>query len=403
MPSQRWLELPPTAGLPVQAGDFLPGPADLTTRAADFLGVSRVGLACSGTACLVTILHALRTLQPARDTVIIPAYSCPLVVLAIAHCGLRPELCDLQADGFDFDHAMLACLCNERTLAIVPTHLGGRVADVATTAHIARGHGAYTIEDAAQAFGARFDNSSVGLVGDAGFFSLAVGKGLTLYEGGLWICRDSALQEAIEQAARKILRPSLQMELQRCVELAGYAAAYRPSLLRLVYGNGLRRELARGNLAEAVGDVFDEDIPLHTVSRWRQRIGSHALKRLPAFIGQTRRQAAERIAQLEAIPGIRIIGDAVPGGEGVWPVLMLRLRDEASRDRVLAELWGSGLGVSRMFIHALHDYDYLRPWLPAGACPNARSFAAQTLTITNSPWLGDADFGSICTTLQRYA
>ena len=82
---------------------------------------------------------------------------------------------------------------------------------------------------------------------------------------------------------------------------------------------------------------------------------------------------------------------------------MLRLRDEERRDKVLGELWGSGLGVSRMFIHALHDYAYLRPWLPAGAYPNARSFAAQTLTITNSPWLDDADFARICTVLQRYA
>jgi dTDP-4-amino-4,6-dideoxygalactose transaminase len=408
MPDRRWLEIPPTAGLPLRASDFLPATPPLASQAATFLGVPHVGLACSGTACLVTILSAMHALQPGRDTVIVPAYSCPLVVLAIAHCGLHTKLCDLQENGFDFDPAMLAASCNERTLAVLPTHLGGRVADVGLAARIARRHGAYVIEDAAQAFGARMPEACVGLTGDAGFFSLAVGKGLTLYEGGIWISRDPALTEAISQAARKVLQPSWGMELQRCVELAGYAVAYRPSLLRLVYGNALRAELQQGNLAEAVGDVFDEDIPLHTVSRWRQGIGSRALARLPGFIETTHRQAAGRIARLEQIPGVQVIRDAIPGAQGVWPVLMLRLRDEERRDKVLGELWGSGLGVSRMFIYALHDYAYLRPWLaagiyPAGAYPNARSFAAQTLTISNSPWLDDEDFARICTVVRRYA
>jgi len=60
------------------------------------------------------------------------------------------------------------------------------------------------------------------------------------------------------------------------------------------------------------------------------------------------------------------------------------------------------LGVSRMFIHALPDYTYLRPWLAAGESPHARAFASRTFTITNSLWLDDADFSAICTALQHY-
>ena len=50
--------------------------------------------------------------------------------------------------------------------------------------------GAMVIEDAAQALGASFGGRSVGLHGDIGFFSLAVGKGLTTYESQF--CRRTA-------------------------------------------------------------------------------------------------------------------------------------------------------------------------------------------------------------------
>jgi dTDP-4-amino-4,6-dideoxygalactose transaminase len=93
--------------------------------------------------------------------------------------------------------------------------------------------------------------------------------------------------------------------------------------------------------------------------------------------------------------------DDAPGQQGVWPFLLLTLPNEAARDAALNTLWTAGLGVSRLFIHALPDYDYLREIVADTPLPNARSFAARSLTITNSPWLDDATFESICLTLER--
>ena len=58
------------------------------------------------------------------------------------------------------------------------------------------------------------------------------------------------------------------------------------------------------------------------------------------------------------------------------------------------------MGVSRLFIHALPDYDYLADVVPAQDVPNARDFAARSLTISNSPWLDDEDFKTICRTME---
>lgn len=395
-------ELPPTAGLPLRLTDLWPGRAPFAERVAQWLGVDPLQLECSGTAAMVVALRAMHRLRPQRDEVIVPAWTCPLVALAIHRAGLKPRLCDLTPNHFDMDAAQLGALAGERTLAIVPTHLAGRIADVNLVLDVAHRVGAYVLEDAAQALGAQQDGRSVGLLGDAGFFSLAVGKGLTLFEGGLLLTRDPVLRDAFAVSHDATIRPDARMDWQRALELIGYTLAYRPSLLSLAYGRPLRKALAANDPVAAVGDDFGPDIPLHTVSPWRQAVGSRALKRLPAFLDATRTQALARVARLRRIPGVTVFDDA-PRQRGVWPFLLLTLPSEAARDDALRSLWTAGVGVSRLFIHALPDYAYLRGIVPDTPLPNARDFAARSLTISNSLWLDEATFASICTVLERAA
>jgi len=393
-------ELPPTAGLPLRLNDLWPGRAPFAERVAAWLGVPHLQLECSGTAAMVVALRAMHRLRPQRDEVIVPAWTCPLVALAIHRAGLKLRLCDLAVNHFDMDIAQLATLANAKTLAIVPTHLAGRVADVNASLDIAHRVGAYVLEDAAQALGAQQEGRSVGLLGDAGFFSLAVGKGLTLFEGGLLLTRDVVLRDAFAASHDAIIKPDAHMDWQRALELIGYTLAYRPSLLPLAYGRPLRKALAAGDPVAAVGDDFGPDIPLHTVSPWRQAVGARALDRLPAFLETTRGQALPRVSRLHRIPGLAVFDDA-PGQRGTWPFLLLTLPTQAQRDRALQTLWTAGLGVSRLFIHALPDYTYLRDIVDDTPLPNARDFAARSLTITNSPWLDDDTFESICSVLEQ--
>lgn len=405
MPKSRppdW-EIPPTAGLPPRWRDLsplagsVPRHADLARCAAEFLGTDHVQVECSGTASLVVALTALHRLS-GRRAVVVPAYTCPLVALAVAHCGLQLRLCDLAPGSIDFDTDALARICDGDTLAIVPTHLAGRVADVATALAIARKVGAFVIEDAAQALGARRQGRTVGCEGDIGFFSLAVGKGLTTYEGGLLVARDPALRRELAQTGRAIAPHRPGWELKRSLQLLGYHAFYRPSLLRYAYGAPLRRALRRGDAVAAVGDDFPLAIPLHTLGRWRQAVGARAFARLPAFLADCSARAQRRKLQLARVAGVTLIDDGADA-QGTWPFLVLRLPSEARRDAALERLWSAGLGVSRLFIHALPDYRYLDRIVAAQEVPNARAFAATTLTISNSPWLDDAAFDVICAVL----
>ncbi|GAA0888162.1 DegT/DnrJ/EryC1/StrS family aminotransferase [Rhodanobacter soli] len=392
-------ELPPTAGLPLRMSDLRPGAPTLADDVAALLGTPPLQLECSGTAALLIALTTLRELQPQRRRVVVPAFTCPLVAIAVQQAGLELELCDLRHGHYDMGPAALRAACDERTLAIMPTHLAGRVADVDDALAVARSVGAYVIEDAAQALGARRNGVSVGLAGDVGFFSLAAGKGLSIYEGGLLLTRDPSLRERLARTAARLVPRRSDWEWRRSVELLGYTALYRPRGLRLAYGAPLRRALRRGDPVAAVGDDFPPTIPLHRVGRWRQAVGAHAATRLPAFLDQLSAQAQRRLPRLRQIGGVELFGDPA-GARGTWPFLLLLLPDQKRRDAALDQLWSSGYGVSRLFIHALPDYAYLAGIVPAQEVPHARDFAARSLTIGNSPWMTDADFEAVCSALE---
>src|SRR5574337_134081 len=395
----RAQELPPTAGLPLRWIDLLPGAPTLASDIAAQLGTPPLQLECSGTACLLIALTSLRERQPQRRRVVVPAYTCPLVAIAVRQAGLELQLCDLRDGHYDMDPVALRSACDERTLAIIPTHLAGRVADVDGALAVAREVGAYVIEDAAQALGARHGGVSVGLVGDVAFFSLAAGKGLSIYEGGLLLARDSALRTHLADTAARIVPRRPDWEFRRSLELIGYAALYRPAGLRLAYGDPLRRHLRRGDPVAAVGDDFALTIPLHRVGRWRQAVGAHAAGRLPDFLRQSTERARRRLPRLHQIQGARVMQDPA-GADGTWPLLLLLLPDQARRDAALEELWVAGMGVSRLFIHALPDYAYLADIVPPHDVPHARDFAARSLGISNSPWMSDDNFEGICRSLE---
>lgn len=404
MKMMKFTEASPTAGLALSWRDFIPVPfsqksrISLEEKLASFVGLDEVQVECSGTAALVVALEALKTLSD-RKRVVISAYTCPWVALAVIKANLIPVLADSQSEHFDYCEKSLKSVVSDQTLAVVHTHLAGRAADVEKTIAIAKSVGAYVIEDAAQSLGATLHNKSVGTFGDIGFYSLGVGKGLTIFAGGVVVSGNEQIREALRRVSNHLPRHYL-LELRRAIELIAYYLLYRPVGMGLAFGHHLRNKLKRGNLIQAVGDDCSFDFPIYKVGAWRKRIGARAADRLPSFIEHTRNLAENRLMQLGSIPGIKVVLDA-EGGRGVWPFFIVQVQSEALRDRLLAQLWDKGLGVGRLFIHALKDYDYLAPYFAESKVPNAQAFASQTFIITNCIWLSERDFARICDVISE--
>lgn len=396
----RLKEPPPTAGLPLKWSDFLPTAASLEAELARMLGVPWVQVECSGTVALVVALLALKKMSD-RQSVVITAYTCPWVLVAVVHCGLKPVLCDTAANHFELDIHALDLVCNQDTLAIVPTHLAGRVADMQPVLDVAKHYGAYVVEDAAQSLGATLHGQPVGTFGDIGFYSLGVGKGLTIFAGGVLVARNPQMRQALKETSQQVTSHNCLHELKRVLELIGYACLYRPLTLAIVFGAPLRKALKRGDLLEAVGDYCSLNFPLHRVGGWRKQVGAKALARLQPYFKRTREQALRRVVRLKQIAGVQVIADK-GDVQGVWPFIIVLLPSETVRNQVLAEIWQRRLGVGRLFIHALGDYDYLSNYVESACAPNAQDFAARSMIISNSLWLNDGAFDRVCATISAY-
>ncbi len=394
-------QLPPTAGLPLHWRDLAGRHADFSADLAQALGIPPPLLTCSGTAALIIALRTLQQRQPDRYQVIVPAWTCPLVALAVHYCpSLKIIPCDIRRGSINFDRQKLAQLCGSQTLAIVVTHLAGRVADTDYAIHVATANGAAVIEDAAQSMGAKNAGKSVGLAGDIGFFSLAMGKGLTTAEGGVLFSRSAELQAALARQIASDLPHHAGWELRRITELWCYWLMYHPDRLDWVYGRQQRAALKRGDTVAAVGDDFTvDDIPLHTLGHYRQRVAAAAFRRFPLWLLDNRQRAERRVVALERLPGVTVMQDGAEQ-QGVWPFILVLMPDGASRDRAMRRLWSAGLGVTRLFIHVLSGYPAVLPFIQPTSTPNAEDFAARSLSISNSHWVREADFTRILNALR---
>ena len=387
-------ERPPTAGLAPRLADLLGGGGlgAFAKAVARRCGVEDALILSSGTSCLLVILEHLKSLS-ARRTVIIPAYTCPLVVLAAAQAGLKVVACDMAQERFDLDLGALARLVGPDTLCVVPTHYGGWLTDVDAVREVVRARDPQVaiIEDAAQAFGATWAGRPVGLAGDVAIFSFAAGKGLTTFEGGAIVSRAQGTFAAVAGTARGLVRPAPLQELSHTIQLAGYHLLYNRLGLRLVFGAPKRRALARGDEIEAASDHFEGPIRVAPMSRWRQGVGLRALARLDAHLAGARARFDSLAGGLVDCPGLKVHVPP-PHARAAATFLMVTLPADAD-PALIARLWTSRAGVAKLFTRAIGDYPYLAGRVEPGDTPHARDVARRTITISTSAIGGGLDGG----------
>jgi dTDP-4-amino-4,6-dideoxygalactose transaminase len=146
-----------------------------------------VGVA-SGTAALTLALMAAGIGH--GDEVIVPGHTFIASALAIAHAGAEPVFCDVDEGTGLLDAASAAGAVSARTAAIVAVHLYGQVCDLDAIGEVARRHGLFVLEDAAQAHGATHRGQRAGSLGAAAAFSFYPSKNLGALGDGGAICTD---------------------------------------------------------------------------------------------------------------------------------------------------------------------------------------------------------------------
>lgn len=151
-------------------GEFVNGRSVelLEAEIAKYVGVKYALCLNSGTDALMFAMRALG-IGPG-DEVITPPNSFIASTSSVVHIGATPVFVDVLDDQ-TLDPVLVEKAITPKTKAIMVVHLGGRIADMDAINAIAKKHGLFVIEDAAQAFGARYRDIVAGALGDVGCFS----------------------------------------------------------------------------------------------------------------------------------------------------------------------------------------------------------------------------------------
>jgi len=400
-------EIPPTAGFPLYAKDFLPlflkknRRGTLEEDIQDYLSVPYAKITYSGTAAFYLILESLQDLS-SKKTVIIPAFICPLVPLAIHRAGLRVAVCDINKDDFNFDAHQLEALCvnNNDILAILAVHLGGIPVDFEKIKQIAQKNKTFIIEDCAQSLGAIYQNKKAGALGDFSFFSLCRGKGLTIYEGGVIVTKNKYYPVRIDATMARIVNKDFFSETLKILELFGYWIFYRPKLFWWAWRLPQIFWDWRGEHLRAVTEYFTPDFPLHEVSRPRKSIGHVVFNRLEKEIDKQREKACGYIEGFKDSPGITFITEP-EGVKATYPYFTIVFNDPAKCQKAREAFKGSGLGVFQIYAMAITDYRYLKGIVENTDCPNARYLAQNHITLTTSTFLRTKDLNFVVNTIKN--
>lgn len=183
----------------VMEGGWVGGPlvAELEAALAAALDVPHAVAVNSGTDALM--LGMLAAGIGPGDEVITPPNSFVASTAAIRHIGAVPVFADVAPD-INIDPAAVEAAIGPRTRAIMPVHLGGRVCDMDAICALAKAHGLLVVEDAAQAFGSRFQGRMAGSFGTIGCFSTHPAKNLNgIGDGGFVATSDPAIADRIRR------------------------------------------------------------------------------------------------------------------------------------------------------------------------------------------------------------
>lgn len=118
------------------------------------------------------------------DEVIMPSYTFVSTANAVVLRGGVPVFVDIREDTLNIDETLIEEAISSRTRAIAPVHYAGVACEMDTIMELAKKYSLLVIEDAAQAYLAKYKGKLLGTIGDLGAISFHETKNVISGEGG---------------------------------------------------------------------------------------------------------------------------------------------------------------------------------------------------------------------------
>lgn len=311
----------------------------------------------SGTAALEVALRLAKV--GAGDTVITTPLTWVATANVILGAGATPVFVDVDPITRNLDLDKLEAAIGPSTRAILPVDLAGLPVDRERLYAIAGKHALRVIEDAAQSFGASWNDKPVGSTGDFVAFSFHANKNLTTGEGGALVLPDDI----------------------------------DPTLCERLRLQGVQRFPDGGMDVDVLGGKFN-------LTDIAATIGLGQMKHRAAFTARRRELARRYFAVLEPIAAR--CGLELPPRDfenSNWHMFQPLLPPGADRGAFIATMKAHGIGIG-VHYPALHLFTlYRRLGFKEGDFPVAEDIGRRTVTLPLFPVMADSDIERVCKAL----
>ncbi len=326
---------------------------------ARFCGARHAVTCASGTDALMLALRA-RGIGPG-DAVICPSFTFCATAEVAALVGATPVFVDVDAATFNIDANRIAgAIATAKSAgltpkAVIPVDLFGLAADHTAVAAAAEKANLFILDDAAQAFGATFNNRRLGTFGHATATSFFPAKPLGCYgDGGAVMTDDDEMADVLR---------SLRM-----------------------HGQG--------------SDRYD-NIRIGLASRLDTIQAAILIEKLKIFPDEI--EARNRIARryAEALDGIVIVPKVPPGSTSVWAQYTIRVTG-GRRDKLAAALKAEGIPTAIYYPIPLHRQQAYKHYpVGEGGVAVSDRLAAEVVSLPMHAYLDEPTQGRIIDATRR--
>jgi dTDP-4-amino-4,6-dideoxygalactose transaminase len=336
----------PSSGTPIFFSEilkplFMGIEGDFAKALKKYFRIADVFVTGSGTCALYLILEALKRIYPEKKTVILPAYTAPVLKLPCDKAELKIALCDITLEDYGYDFKNLGSIVDSDVLCIVSVELFGIPPEVAG---IKKFH-VPIIDDAAQAMGSICKGKMAGTMGTAGIVSFHRGKNLSTYSGGGLLSCSAELTEVIEKDISLLIRPRWKEEMLAFMKVLAISHLINP------YMYAILEPFVRPLKSRTLHHSFDCDA--QTI--FQERLGTILLQRIDGIIRKRVKNGDILYRGLKGAAGINLHQKrkGVTIAYNQFPIIF----EEPSKvETIQRKLWRAGIETTRQYIKPLHHY-----------------------------------------------
>lgn len=228
-----------------------------------FVGAKYAISCASGTDALLLAMMALN-IKPG-DEIITTPFTFIATAETIAFLGATPVFVDIEETSFNIDPTKIEEKISSRTKAIMPVSLYGQVANMDAINNIAKQYNLPVIEDAAQSFGATYNNKKSCNLSTIGCTSFFPAKPLGCFgDGGAVFTNDEALANKISSLR---LHGQTKRYYHQYIGMGGRLDAIQAAILNVklkYYDNDIEE---RQRVAKTYSNLLGDNIVKPVVSK----------------------------------------------------------------------------------------------------------------------------------------